>query len=1067
MSNDTHTKSTNKVLDLSNASDIKIGDVKFGDVTQIGTQVVQSEPKFYQLKSEAFVNSQFISPSNQLIDNLSKIIQEQNLLILCGGNDVDKLSIARYFAWELSKRNEDISIWEWQRNSNPQTIDAELEKQEEQRIYLLSQVSPQNLGYDLSRIKKATNQKHFVIITTETPQESWKSSEEEEHFWYNLSQTNLYDSEQLFEFLVKEINKAGSETTEKFNQPPIQSENLVTGNISYQTIVDKLETPAKISRFLQILEQNINQDNQTLEQLVPKLLEEINNNETSLNKWYYQVLDSREKLLALGLSLFEGLLDDQFFAALEEVVENVWQKRDPSLRALDYCDLDNLRNFFNFSPISAEDEELIIESRLPYQRRTLFKVAWNSHRRQILAALPTIAIQVRKSVNNRSFDKELYGTEDRCRQIRRVVAETLSDVGWVSPASVEESLQLLAADEAIEIQAVAADAMSRWRDPNYQKDQELFNILDSWQHNNRFISQIKSIIQERDSKQSQEPEDYIRATIALTVGYAALYDPPNKLDERLYNLIETLSKDKNSLVRDRFSRYTLPSIIPLHLVQLRELLKKMTQQNELVPGIFASMVKAHKYIPTQVLETLERWYYEKENKTPSVNLLQVVVLTYGHIECEQEVAKRVVRQLHNFLKKSTAPYREKRIRSEIIHSIGLQLNRYFSAIEPLFREIIKHIETSERYKIIDLLTVVYLKQRGDLQGSDRTIEINKKTYPIWLDISKRPKTPVEEAMISWLQDSSDPLLQEIATQASVNFAVVLDQEEERQIRRIINSEPRTKQSTYLRNSTVPLFLIKPQQNFYLGKLIPRIVTRNNPDYQLPIGNLLPEAWRHKISRSNAMDFVIRKWKKEPNNNVVNIANFLQEGFWYAKYLGILVGSFFVILIIILLAYSNSAQQNRYSSNQLEKYEEKSDNNLEFTEEKATDLVKKWISSKQRIFGEELNRSIAAELLTGIKYEQTLGEEGSLDYLAESNSYYTYQYQKINSIEDFYVEENEAMIKINFSENRTMCQNDLPKSAIADTNLVTYYLYLDENSWKIAETEIETISESYNDDETCN
>ena len=85
-------------------------------------------------------------------------------------------------------------------------------------------------------------------------------------------------------------------------------------------------------------------------------------NEKDIYNWYKK-LTPREQLIAIGLSFFDGLFEDQFFAALEEVVESAWKKRDASLRALDYCDLDvpSLRKFFNF--IETTDQRRFIEVR--------------------------------------------------------------------------------------------------------------------------------------------------------------------------------------------------------------------------------------------------------------------------------------------------------------------------------------------------------------------------------------------------------------------------------------------------------------------------------------------------------------------------------------------------------------------------------------------------------------------------------------------------------------------------------------------------------------------------------
>ena len=101
-------------------------------------------------------------------------------------------------------------------------------------------------------------------------------------------------------------------------------------------------------------------------------------------------------MLVLSLSFFDGLFTDQFFAALEQVVTYVWQRRDSSLLALDYEDLQKLGNYFEFSKIKINDsnpkgfkfvntsdylteiEISRIEIRHPDDRLLLFKAAWET-----------------------------------------------------------------------------------------------------------------------------------------------------------------------------------------------------------------------------------------------------------------------------------------------------------------------------------------------------------------------------------------------------------------------------------------------------------------------------------------------------------------------------------------------------------------------------------------------------------------------------------------------------------------------------------------------------------------
>lgn len=493
-------------VEQSAFNDLKVGgNFTFdGDFTQIGRQtVVQQKPDFFEPSLEQYKSSNFKSP--KITSELLAKLTNQRLLVLAGSFDVDKDSLAKHTASCLidegsSFSDSQIIVKEWHRRIDSQSIEIELQNTKKPTVFILTQGTPQNVGYDLVKIQRAAvSGQHYVVISTDITFTAWKQPDSTKVFWSELLPEDVADSEQL----INSLSQADS-----------------------------------------------------------------------LSNWYHQKLESRERLLVLGLSFFDGLFDDQFFTALEEIVEKVWQRRDASLRALDYCDLENLNNFFSFTETEGQGTKIAI--RFPKQRRILFKVAWKSDRRQILSALPVMVDIVRKSVVGRLVNPELYGNETKCREIRKVIAETISDIGSISEHSIQTTLLQLSASTNIKVQSIAAYAMARWRDSDYTLDKQLFSILYSWLdliQARPIIDQVDVILKghNESNNESSKAEDHIKITVALTVGYASLYDPSlgmlgsGGLSEELFDLLKKLANDTSSVVRDAFLNVTLPRVLPIHL----------------------------------------------------------------------------------------------------------------------------------------------------------------------------------------------------------------------------------------------------------------------------------------------------------------------------------------------------------------------------------------------------------------------------------------------------------------------------------------------------------------------
>jgi len=846
-------------------------------------------------------------PSNELENNKSPLPNPPSPK----GREADNGELPSFVKGNFSFSNDDeriderivddeISVKEWLRSSEPQSIDGELSKQEQPTIYLFTQVSRQNFNYGLSRIHKAAKKHHYIIITTEALQENWVLSTKEQDFWTDLDSLpyELYSSESLMATLDNEFNSkktlqllpTDGNIKDQIVKPLKQSLQ------NDETFKNKIKTPDQMARFVSLLIQELKTE-KSLTTAIDNAIKTVNHYQQNLRDWHDFMLDDQEKLLALGLNLFDGLFVDQSFAALEEVFEKVWQKRDPGLRALDYGDLVALRHFFQFGIIGPDSKEQNkIESCVSKQRLILFEIAWQYHGRQLAATLPTLNNLIKKAVSGRFSNEELYGTPTRRKQLQRVLSEAISDIGWISPTTVQKTLCQFAEYEATRLRIVAAYAIARWRNIDYyghdkeqfeKRHQVLFNLLNQWQDKasiqNSSPDNSKKSNQTKNEKRYQT-QDYLRSTIALTVGYAAIYDPPDQLHQTLYDFLERLADDQNHYEQNNpahlsFCFHTLPKVVPWHLLQLRDFLRDITRYPDFIGAISDSLALAYQARSADVLETLDFW---KNNDQDTITifskkatpfrelLLTTIALTYGKITCDEEIYPLSAKQAFHYLPDILERDKSLLVRQAVIIAMGMKLHHNFQEVEPEFQNAIPKITQyeHERGKVVDILTFI------DLEQQDCQI--------------------VTTAMHRWITDNSNPIAQEIALRALVNITLVSsNQKKANQI----------KQEWLKVNFSKSLTVSKiPPYGPRFEKIIPWIVTRDNKSYKKAIRQLLHEAWKLHKNSKNAMNSVLSHWENSiTDKKMVHLSPLLRRGFWWLKYIYVLPIGIIGLIIAVSVA----------------------------------------------------------------------------------------------------------------------------------------------------------------------
>lgn len=644
------------IKDVNSGRDTIIGDIN----KTINQYIQQQKDWFEQENLEEYKSPYFPSPIST--ERLMEQLLNQRLLIL-GGDHEDKSDLALHLAVKLREYIQQlphsgeshISIWEWNRSSNIQSILAgiqgegiqEIKKnQNAPAILILSEIQPQ---HNLNTIYKAVGTgKNYVIATTKVPVDKWgTTANQKQLLWWQPSQEKtLYEPQDLGIAIVHRLK-------DKILSPDVES-------YLQQLVTEQLHTFTNVVDCIQLL----NHEKKALsrETVLKAVKSAQQGREINLKEWFRN-LELREQLLALGLSFFDGLFEDQFFAALEQVVSNVWQQRDSTLRALDYCDLENLGNYFEFSRINKSeynssnfqvvntddgeiDGEIPIEvSRIkirnPDDRRLVFKIAWDSHRRQIINGLSEIMQIVKESVTNERFNWELYGDSLLRNQLHTTIVQTLSDIGLVSTsaiAAVKDTLLQLASHPEPKVQNVAAIALARWYLDG--RDREFFATL----------RQFWSIAVETklDSQETEKWQDYIGSTVAITISYAAQNASNDKFLKQFLKWLKELSKSKSSFVRSYFGYHTLYYLVPVHLTVMEEMLKEIAQNHpDLHDAIARSLALAYKVRPNEVQKILDLWYQQStDNLSKSNNnhaaevtfgrLMATVALTYGEIEYDDQ-----------------------------------------------------------------------------------------------------------------------------------------------------------------------------------------------------------------------------------------------------------------------------------------------------------------------------------------------------------------------------------------------------------------------------------------------
>lgn len=136
------------------------------------------------------------------------------------------------------------------------------------------------------------------------------------------------------------------------------------------------------------------------------------------------------------------------------------------------------------------------------------------------------------------------------------------------------------------------------------------------------------------------------------------------------------------------------------------------------------------------------------------------------------------------------------------------------------------------------------------------------------------------------------------------------------------------------------------------------------------------------------------------------------------------------------------------------------NSSGFTKSDANTLINRWLEAKKDVFGSNYNKSIGAELTTGLAYSKNItaspsdeDPESSVDYLSRNGMYYTYSDQQVHEVRDIReINANEVFVKAIVTEHRLLhTKNGRDKKSSTNASNSCYQFAKVNGNWKISKT----------------
>ncbi len=897
------------------------GNLHIGDVRLL------ADSQYFEPPLLRFAPGEWIDPpgAGALVD----ILVEQRLLILAGELE-DKSECAKHLAYLLRQRLTEssgvgVQVRERFHGQDPQQIETAFHETDA-TIVLLVEVSPRQIvGYAPSKLRNLLRESRaYAIITTDNPREEW---EVEAQLYVELSWETYYGREGLERYLVRLLLDADEPLPDDL-LPEGPEGLLLCSRIPLAMAVQSLKIPDNVSDFARWLLSA--RPPWTEDEIEAELARRGGDPEARACRWYRE-LTPRDQLLALGLTLFDGLPDSLLFAGVELLVASAWRDLDPLLPHFDYQDLERFSAYFKRSDDGGGTFRMQCGSR--ERRRQILRAAWSLQRRRLLSTLPALTDMIRATAAAEGEDSpapEATGAQGRREEAAAVASRALDRAGTATlqlDQALVESLSLisllsievvkphyleLAADPSDSVRQLIARALSTWRQDH---EADLFALLeDWWTVSHRYESGSGDALLDRLARTKSDPRSAVRIAVALTTGFAARFDRANRLAPRLYQLLVELIDERDSAVRSALVQSTLPIMVAWHFRQLEPLLRtRVLLADDLMPAVAYGAAEACSLRPEESLALLDSWRAAaraerrrgtRENALLAERLLATVALTYGYIRCEDTKnllsPAAICAKLRAILVEEGHPF----VRHYAFHAIEQQAVRNYEAVALLLQELVSKITLKDRPTVVGVFTRTYLNQRQLLPGGEDRVDVDGESYGVWAE-SSRPLTLIEASLYGWLMDDSSPIAQQLAVDV---FEALAETPLEKEERRWLLARRPSLASPRLVSATSSLSAPQLHALSGLGRMAVFLAAPRKKSVRSILEPLLAEfvVLQHRpmdpARRGALRALLLARWRGVSNDATRAITSYLERALGFYRWRWGLV---FAALVLTLSLYSGS------------------------------------------------------------------------------------------------------------------------------------------------------------------